>query len=70
MYDWNPADQLPVVSGQFIEEILIEYQNDLGIFHAIGLFTMADDNSPVFLEVMTGTAIDWRKTVRRWRYFD
>lgn len=69
--NWLPAIQLPSPKGEFIEEILIEYQNDLGTFHAIGLFTTAsDDGSPVFLEVLTGTAIDWNKTVKRWRWFN
>ena len=65
---WYSPSILPEVSGNFIDEILIEYENDLGTFHAIGLFAMADD-TPVFLEVLTGTKIDWNKTVKRWRFY-
>ena len=38
------------------------------IFHAIGLFAM-DVDAPVFLEVLTGTKIDWNKTVKKWRFY-
>lgn len=65
---WNYPHILPEVGGDFIDEIIIEYENDLGIFHAIGLFFMAED-TPVFLEVLTGTKIDWNKTVKRWRFY-
>jgi hypothetical protein len=66
--DWMPGDVMPVERGRYIEEIEIEYENDLGTFHAIGLFHIAD-SVPVFLEVLTGTKIDWSKTVKRWRYY-
>lgn len=65
---WYPGTHLPEVGDDFIEEIVIEYENDLGIFHAIGLFAMAED-TPVFLEVLTGTKIDWNRTVKRWRFY-
>lgn len=65
---WYPVNVLPEVSGDFIDEIVIEYENDLGTFHAIGLFAM-DVDAPVFLEVLTGTKIDWNKTVKRWRFY-
>lgn len=65
---WYPYNRLPEVSGDFIDEIVIEYENDLGTFHAIGLFAM-DFDAPVFLEVLTGTKIDWNKTVKRWRFY-
>lgn len=65
---WYPVSHLPEVGGDFIDEIVIEYENDLGIFHAIGLFAMAED-TPVFLEVLTGTKIDWNRTVKRWRFY-
>lgn len=67
--NWQSADALPELSGRFIEEVLIEYQNDLGVFHAVGLFHHDEHGNPVFLEVLTGTVIDWRKTVRRWQWF-
>ena len=65
---WYSPGILPEVGEKFIEEIVIEYQNDLGTFHAIGLFAM-DGDAPVFLEVLTGTKIDWNKTVKRWRFY-
>jgi hypothetical protein len=66
---WRDAEEFPPLRGRFIDEILIEYENDLGTFHAIGLFHIAD-GVPVFLEVLTGTKIDWSKTVKRWRFYD
>ena len=70
MKDWFEGEnELPVNRGKFIDEIEIEYQNDLGTFHAIGLYAETADWEPVFLEVLTGTKIDWAKTVRRWRYY-
>lgn len=65
---WFAPSILPEVSKDFIEEIIIEYENDLGTFHAIGLFAM-DVDAPVFLEVLTGTKIDWNKTVKKWRFY-
>lgn len=67
--DWCKAEELPPLRGRYIDEIEIEYENDLGTFHAIGLFHIAD-GVPVFLEVLTGTKIDWSKTVKRWRFYD
>ena len=65
---WFASTVLPEISKDFIEEIIIEYENDLGTFHAIGLFAM-DVDAPVFLEVLTGTKIDWNKTVKKWRFY-
>lgn len=65
---WRDAEELPLLRGRYIDEVEIEYENDLGTFHAIGLFHIAD-GVPVFLEVLTGTKIDWSKTVRRWRFY-
>lgn len=65
---WFASHILPELSGKYIEEIIIEYENDLGTFHAIGLFAM-DGDAPVFLEVLTGTKIDWNKTVKKWRFY-
>lgn len=66
---WRDAEELPPLRGRYIDEVEIEYENDLGTFHAIGLFHIAD-GVPVFLEVLTGTKIDWDKTVKRWRFYD
>ena len=67
---WHPAAELPKNSEKFIEEILIEYQNDLGTFHAVGLFhNPGDGKPPAFIEVMTGPVFCWEKTVNRWKYF-
>ena len=65
---WFAPSILPEVGKDFIEEIIVEYENDLGTFHAIGLFAM-DVDAPVFLEVLTGTKIDWNKTVKKWRFY-
>ena len=66
---WFAPEVLPEARGKFIDEIVIEYENDIGTFHAIGLF-YSDDGKPVFIEVMTGTKIDWNRTVKRWRYWN
>lgn len=66
---WRDAEELPPLRGRYIDEIEIEYENDLGTFHAVGLFHIAD-GEPVFLEVLTGTKMDWSKTVKRWRFYD
>jgi hypothetical protein len=65
---WFAPHVLPALTGKFIEEIIIEYENDLGTFHAIGLFAM-DNDTPVFLEVLTGAKIDWNKTVKKWNFY-
>ncbi len=67
--DWRKAEELPPLRGRYIDEIEIEYENDIGTFHAIGLFHIAD-GEPVFLEVLTGTKIAWNSTVKRWRFYD
>lgn len=68
--EWHPAAELPKSENRFIEEILIEYQNDIGTFHAIGLFRDPQDGRPpAFIEVLTGTAFDWKKTVVRWHWY-
>jgi hypothetical protein len=67
---WRKSDDLPPLRGRYIEEIEIEYENDLGTFHAVGLFhDPKDGRPPVFIDVLTGTKIDWSKTVKRWRYY-
>lgn len=66
--EWFASDVLPENRGRYIDEIEIEYENDIGTFHAIGIFHIAD-GEPVFLEVLTGTKIDWSKTVKRWRFY-
>lgn len=66
--DWSKVEELPTLRGRYIDEIEIEYENDLGTFHAIGLFYIAD-GVPVFIEVLTGTKIAWQRTVKRWRYY-
>lgn len=69
--EWYDATvEVPVKRGRYIDEIEIEYQNDIGIFHAIGLYAETENGEPVFLEVLTGTKIDWDKTVKRWRYYN
>ena len=65
--DWRPADELPESSSN---EVLVEYGNDLGIFHAIGLFYRTVEDKPVFLEVLTGTAFDWVGSILRWKFFE
>ena len=67
---YDGENELPVNRGRYIDEIEIEYENDLGTFHAIGLFAETEKGKPVFLEVLTGTKIDWAKTVKKWRYYD
>ena len=59
---------VPVKRKKYIDEI--EYDNDLGTFHAIGLFSKIKNDEPVFIEVLTGTVINWDKTVKRWRYYN
>lgn len=66
--DWRKSEELPPLRGRYIDEVEIEYENDIGTFHAIGLFHIAD-GEPVFLEVLTGTKIVWNKTVKRWRFY-
>lgn len=61
---------VPVKRKNRIDEIEIEYDNDLGTFHAVGLFSKITNDEPVFIEVLTGTVINWDKTVKRWRYYN
>ena len=61
---------VPVKRKKYIDEIEIEYDNDLGTFHAVGLFSKITNDEPVFIEVLTGTVINWDKTVKRWRYYN
>lgn len=67
---WRDAEELPPLRGRYIDEVEIEYENDLGTFHAVGLFhDPKDGRPPVFIDVLTGNIIDWSKTVKRWRFY-
>lgn len=68
--DWRKAEELPPLRGRYIDEVEIEYENDLGTFHAVGLFhDPKDGRPPVFIDVLTGNIIDWSKTVKRWSFY-
>lgn len=67
---WKLAAEYPESDGRFRDEILVEYENDLGRFHAIGLFARTIDGKVVFLEVLTGTAFSWHGSIIRWKKFE
>ena len=61
--EWLPPTVLPKKD----DHIIVRFCNDIGIFHAAGLFYMTTDtNEPVFCDVLAGHIYDWKQTVVAW----
>ena len=61
--EWLPPTVLPKKD----DHIIVRFCNDIGIFHAAGLFYMTTDtNEPVFCDVLAGHIYDWKQTVVMW----
>ena len=61
--NWQPAHEMP----QKDDHIIIKFYNDLGLYHAAGLFYITTDtNEPVFCDVLAGHIYDWNTLVIKW----
>lgn len=61
--EWLPPTVLPNKD----DHIIVRFSNDIGIFHAAGLFYVTTDtNEPVFCDVLAGHIYDWNTLVIKW----
>lgn len=63
--DWHDNTVLPEIGSH----IIIRFVNDLGWYFAAGIAVETSDTKEiVFVDVISGTSYDWKKTVIRWAY--
>lgn len=61
--NWQPAHKMPNKD----DHVIVKFYNDLGMYHAAGLFYLTrDTNEPVFCDVLAGHIYDWKQTVVAW----
>lgn len=47
-------------------QVVIKFFNDLGLFYAAGIFKVAEDGNPLFIDTLTGNAYNWDRLVVGW----